>query len=167
VNAERQDGWHTRVDVDSGRVSWSKERWAVDSGRVRIEMRDTRPIKALLVGTTDAPGWLRLMPTIRELKGQLDLTASPDEFRLSAVQVDGRGTEVRAELMNTAGGHARCRLCQVRDPVGWVRFEVVRTALAVVWRQTMVSARGAFAVVDTGPGRTGGTGHAGGRGSGP
>ncbi|MCC7375952.1 MAG: hypothetical protein IT581_14945 [Verrucomicrobiales bacterium] len=103
LSRERQEGWHTRVDVDSGRVSWSKERWAVEDARLRIDMRDTRPVKALLVGAPDSPGWLRLMPTIRDLKGQLNLQASPEEFRLNEARLDGRGTEVRAELTNSAG----------------------------------------------------------------
>lgn len=101
LSRERQEGWHTRVDVDSGGVSWSKDSWSVDDARLHLEMRDTRPVKALLVESADAPGWLRLMPTIRELAGRLRLAASPEGFQLSEVHLEGRGTEVRAELMST------------------------------------------------------------------
>ncbi|MBL9139974.1 MAG: hypothetical protein JNK85_29145 [Verrucomicrobiales bacterium] len=101
LSRERQEGWHTRMDVESGGVSWSKSTWAVEDAMLRFSMRDTRPVKALLVESGDAPSWLRLMPTIRELSGRVLLTASPEAFRLNQVHVEGRGTEVKAELMGT------------------------------------------------------------------
>lgn len=95
---DSQEGWHAVLGVPSGRLDLTNRSWNLTS-EFRIALRDTRPILAVLRNQPDAPNWLRLMPTIRQLEGTGRLEASRDRTRLSEFSLSGKATDFRAELL--------------------------------------------------------------------
>lgn len=98
LSRETQDGWHAILGIPEGRLDLTNQNWTLDS-RFRIELRDTRPILAVLRNQPDAPGWLRLMPTIKELVGDGHITTTRELTQLSGFNLRGKSTDFRAELL--------------------------------------------------------------------
>lgn len=96
VRADRQEGWFARLELAGGEILRGPP-W---QGRadVRLALRDTRPLLAVIRAGEDAPGWLGLLPTVRDLGGSAVLENAGHETLLRAVQFEGVGTEIRAEL---------------------------------------------------------------------
>ncbi|MCC6235000.1 MAG: hypothetical protein IT580_20320 [Verrucomicrobiales bacterium] len=92
------DPWHAHLTVPSGELSFaSSNQWAVEA-RIGISLRDTRPLVAVLTEQEAVPGWIRHLPTLRDLVGSASVHASPEISRLRDVRIDGANIEVRAEL---------------------------------------------------------------------
>ncbi len=95
---DRREGWHAKFAVPDGRLDLTNRNWRLDA-RFEVGLRDTRPILAILRSQPDAPGWLRLMPTLRELEGAGRIITSRDLTQLSDFSLSGKGAEFRAELL--------------------------------------------------------------------
>jgi hypothetical protein len=98
VSRDTQEGWHAVLGVPAGRLDLTEKNWSLDSS-FHIGLRDTRPILAVLRNQPDAPGWLRLMPTLRDLEGEGRISTTRDQTRLSEVNLRGKSTDFRAELL--------------------------------------------------------------------
>jgi len=98
LSRETQEGWHAALGLPEGRLDLTHKNWSLD-GRFQLGLRDTRPILAALRSQPDAPGWLRLMPTIKELEGEGRIATTRDLTRLSEVNLSGKSTDFRAELL--------------------------------------------------------------------
>ncbi|MFN0068371.1 MAG: hypothetical protein ACKVYV_12120 [Limisphaerales bacterium] len=96
LRADQQEGWFARLEIAGGELLRGDPPTA--RADVRLSLRDTRPLMAVLRAGDDAPGWLRLLPTVRNLGGGGVIEMREDETHLRALQLEGTGTEVRAEL---------------------------------------------------------------------
>lgn len=91
-----QQGWHARLVLDSAAVTTAPER--VVQGQLRYELQDTRPILALIRTQPDAPGWLGIVPSIRDVQGTLSLATSTNSVSLRDIDLRARGAELRGSL---------------------------------------------------------------------
>ncbi|MGE3308338.1 MAG: hypothetical protein AB7O66_00090 [Limisphaerales bacterium] len=102
IPRDTQEGWHATIAVPDGRLDLTNKSWRLD-GRFHLEMRDTRPVLAILRSQPDAPGWLRLMPTLRDIEGSGKIVTSRDLTQITDAALNGKSTEFRAELLLAPG----------------------------------------------------------------
>lgn len=96
LRAEREEGWFARFELAGAElVRGEPPSLRAD---VRVALRDTAPLVAVLRAEEDAPGWLRLLPTVRNIRGGGAVEIRDHETHLRAVQLEGDRTEIRAEL---------------------------------------------------------------------
>lgn len=96
LRAEREEGWFARFELAGAElVRGEPPSLRAD---VRVALRDTAPLVAVLRAEEDAPGWLRLLPTVRNIRGGGAVEIRDDETHLRAVQLEGDRTDIRAEL---------------------------------------------------------------------
>lgn len=98
VPRDTQEGWHAVLAIPAGQLDLTHTNWSLESS-FQVGLRDTRPILAVFRNQPDAPGWLRLMPTLRDLEGEGRITTTRDQTRLSEVSLRGKSTDFRAELL--------------------------------------------------------------------
>lgn len=96
LSAAQEEGWFARLDIAGGELRRG-DPWRARAD-VRLALRDTRPLVAVLRADDDAPGWLRLLPTVRNLAGSGVIENVGDETHLRGLQLRGDATEVRTEL---------------------------------------------------------------------
>jgi len=85
------NGWWARVEVAGGSVALTQPLAA--TGRVGVEMRDSRPILALFLEEKRRLQWLEKVLVIRDLRGEAEV-----EFSRSAVTVDHLTVRGREDL---------------------------------------------------------------------
>lgn len=95
---DRQEGWSAGITLEKGDLMIRDGKWSIDANAA-LAIRDTRPIIAVLRAQESAPGWLNAVPTIKDIRGRTAVAASPATLRLSDVDIEGKGTEVKAELL--------------------------------------------------------------------
>ncbi len=111
------EAWHARFGIPSAEIDiGSKGEWSM-AGEVSFAMRDTRPLVAVLVEQEAAPGWIRLMPTLRGLEGRARITAGPQLIVVRDAHVTGASVEMRAEL-ELSPGRTRGIVYAEYGPVG-------------------------------------------------
>ena len=93
---ETQAGWHARLAL--GNAFFTTKPAHVLDGTLEYDLRDTRPIMALLRQQPDSPGWLRFIPTIKDLHGTLLLTTTTNSVSLREIDLRGKGTEILGYL---------------------------------------------------------------------
>ncbi|HMO64333.1 MAG TPA: hypothetical protein PKE47_03755 [Verrucomicrobiota bacterium] len=96
LRPEQEEGWFARFDIAGGEIERGEPLKV--RADVRVALRDTRPLVAVLRADEDAPSWLRLLPTVRDLAGGGVVEIRGDETHLRAVQLEGDRTDIRAEL---------------------------------------------------------------------
>lgn len=96
LRADQEAGWFARFEL-AGAELVRGEPLSLRAD-TRVALRDTAPLVAVLRAEEDAPGWLRLLPTVRNLHGGGAVEIRDDETHLRAVQLEGDRTEIRAEL---------------------------------------------------------------------
>ncbi|MCP4664586.1 MAG: hypothetical protein GY856_55075 [bacterium] len=85
------NGWWARVDVAGGSVALTQPLAA--TGRVGVEMRDSRPILALFLEEKKRLQWLEKVLVIRDLRGEAEV-----QFSRSAVTLDHLTVRSRKDL---------------------------------------------------------------------
>jgi hypothetical protein len=103
LSPKRADGWHLTLRVREGEVAVSSNDWTMASV-LRVEMKDTRPILAVLGEQKDAPRWLWLAPTLRDVQGGAEVTLTPGIAEFRNVTLDAAATEMRAQLRAETNG---------------------------------------------------------------
>jgi hypothetical protein len=84
--------WFCDFEVERGEITFGRP-LAVD-GRFTVAMFDIRPIIALLKDLGKSPGWLFLVPNVKDVNGTLDLTFGADQTSVDHVTITGKGLEV-------------------------------------------------------------------------
>lgn len=71
--------------------------WRLDTP-LQIRMQDSSPILEALRSQPKPPSWLSWVPHIRDVSGTLELEATEKRLELRQISIQGRGTEIRAEI---------------------------------------------------------------------
>jgi hypothetical protein len=95
--------WFCDFAVERGEITFGRP-LTVD-GRFTVAMFDIRPIIALLRGIGKPPGWLFLVPNVKNVNGTLDLAFGADQTSLDQMTISGKGLEILGwlELRNKKG----------------------------------------------------------------
>ncbi len=94
---DTQMGWHASLVLGGDAIFTTKPSHLLE-GTLSYDLRDTRPIMALLRQQPEAPGWLRFIPTIKDLHGSLLLTTTANSVSLREINLRGKGTEILGYL---------------------------------------------------------------------
>jgi hypothetical protein len=84
--------WYCDVELQKGQVTFGKPLAA--DGQVRLKMYDTRPIVALLKEMGDPPGWLSLMPNVKDVDGTMGVDFGKERIAVDDVVLTGTKLEV-------------------------------------------------------------------------
>lgn len=103
LEVEHGREWQSSVRITEGHLVVTTNEWQVDSS-LAIALQDTEPIMVALRSRPDPPGWLSMVPTLRDLEGQTRLRLSPKTSRLEDLRFDGAATEIRGELETSTNG---------------------------------------------------------------
>jgi hypothetical protein len=97
LKESKGNGWWSEIRVDNGDIDMATD--GVIDASIGVDMRDTRPVMALLNPPPgESKGWRRMVPTIKEVSGEVDVTLGPGVTDLRRVEVDGKHTRVRAKM---------------------------------------------------------------------
>lgn len=84
--------WYCDVELRAGQIILGKPVEA--NGQVRLKMYDTRPIVAMLKEFGDPPGWLSLMPNVKDIDGTMEVTIGKDRTEVDDLVLTGKKLEV-------------------------------------------------------------------------
>jgi hypothetical protein len=84
--------WYGDVGIPRGTVVFGKP--IAVAGDITVKMADIRPVFALLREFKDTPGWLSLVPDVRDIDGRFTLDMSQGRTSLDEIGFTGQGLEV-------------------------------------------------------------------------
>jgi hypothetical protein len=116
----QQTGWHARFDLKKGRAIWTKPtRINLVAG---IEMKDTRPIVAILANHRGKHGWIEEILTVTNIKGEATMSVAQDQVVIPYAFVGSNNIDVGAKGIING---------DTRDGVFYVRFKTLDGILKV------------------------------------
>ncbi len=89
---EKLEAWYCDVELQKGHMTVGKPLSA--DGKVRLKIYDTRPIVALLKELGDPPGWLSLMPNVKDIDGTLGVDFDKERIAVDDLVLGGKKLEV-------------------------------------------------------------------------
>jgi len=89
---KKREAWYCEVALRQGNVTLAKPLEA--NGRVGLKMYDTRPIVAMLKELVDPPGWLKLMPNVKDIDGTLNVDFGEGRMAVDDLALTGKKLEV-------------------------------------------------------------------------
>ena len=89
---KKLDAWYCDVALQQGTVTFGRPMAA--DGQVGLKMYDTRPLVALLKEVGNPPGWLSLMPNVKDVDGTADLDFGKGFMELDNLVLNGKGLQV-------------------------------------------------------------------------
>jgi len=102
VASRRSDGWFGRVDIDRGAIELGDSTNIVAG--VGLDLLDTRPIVALLGDDEESPGWMGLVPNLKNLKGGVRVKVDAEGTTFRDLHLRGSATEMLGQLQVGTGG---------------------------------------------------------------
>lgn len=84
--------WWATVELAQGQAVLDRPLAA--SGSLRLKMRDSKPIIAVISELTDPPRWLSLVPTVTNVEGTMDVTYGASAMAADEVTVSGDSLEI-------------------------------------------------------------------------
>lgn len=88
---EKLDAWFCDIELQQGEITFGKPLAA--KGTINLKMHDTRPVTALLKKLGAGPGWLSMVPNIKNVDGSLDVDMQQDYLAFDDLSMDGDGFE--------------------------------------------------------------------------
>lgn len=98
-----QSDWNVKLDLEKGRVVWKKP--VSLQAEAGIEMKDTRPIVAMLANHREKHGWLEKMLTIENIQGEAVMNVAQDQIVIPYAFIGSDRFDVGAK--GTIGGQTR------------------------------------------------------------
>ncbi|MBE9547858.1 MAG: hypothetical protein IMF09_00510 [Proteobacteria bacterium] len=89
--------WHIRFDLNKGRTVWKKP--VRIQAQADIEMKDTRPIVAMVSNHRQKNGWLEKMLTIEDLKGEATFELANEQIIIPYAFIDSEKLDVGAKAI--------------------------------------------------------------------
>jgi hypothetical protein len=89
---EKLEAWYCDVELQQGYLTFGNPLEA--EGQVRLKMYDTRPIVAMLKDLGNPPGWLKLMPNIKDIDGTMEMDFGRGRIEVDDLVLAGKGLEV-------------------------------------------------------------------------
>jgi hypothetical protein len=115
-----QADWYARFDLKKGRAIWKKPmRIEVQAG---IEMKDTRPMVAIMSNQRGKHGWLEKILTVEDVKGEARMSMAQDQIVIPLAFAGSDDIDVGAKGIINA---------ETRDGVFYVRFKKLYGILKV------------------------------------
>jgi len=115
-----QAGWHARFDLKKGRAVWKKPtHLEVEAG---IEMKDTRPMVAIMANQRGKHGWIEKILTVEDVKGEAKMSIAQDKIVIPYAFFGSDDIDVGAKGIITAN---------TRNGVFYVRFKKLHGILKV------------------------------------
>ena len=99
LNAKKQaklDPWFGTVDIASGTVTFARP--MVARSEIRLAMRDSRPVVALIKTVANTPGWMKLIPNIENITATTDFATDTDGTAIEDLVLNGDHLEVLGSL---------------------------------------------------------------------
>ena len=93
---ETEGGWWGEIKVDKGDLIW-KEPMDIDA-EMKIKMRDTEPLIALLRDNKKKKSLLDKALTVKDLEGTLGIQTNEDNILLDPILINSKGLEVISKL---------------------------------------------------------------------
>ncbi len=91
-----KSGWWGEIEITKGDLMWSQP---IDIDAVmRIKMRDSEPLIALLRDTNKRKSLLDRVMTVKDVNGTLGIQTSADKILLDPILINGKGLEVISKL---------------------------------------------------------------------
>lgn len=90
------EGWFANIEVQRGAIELGGPTNL--SAEVRLELRDTRPLIALLRDDESSPAWLRLLPNLKDLQGGATVKIDANEMSIRDLRLRGTSAELLAQL---------------------------------------------------------------------
>jgi hypothetical protein len=100
VKSTRKEGWWADVEFVDGWLQLGSP--AEVDASVRFEMRDSRPLLAVFAPNQKTPLWVRLLPNVKDLKGEGDVDVLPGLVTVDRLSITGRKTELFGRLRLSA-----------------------------------------------------------------
>jgi len=89
---KKLEAWYCEVELEKGNVTLGKP--LVANGQVGLKMYDTRPIVAMLKEIGDPPGWLKLMPNVKDIDGTMNVDFGEGRMAVDDLALTGKKLEV-------------------------------------------------------------------------
>jgi hypothetical protein len=88
--------WFCAVDLRRGVVTIGRPMSA--DAAVGLTMFDTRPLVGLMSDIGDPPGWLKLMPNVKDIDGRMNLRFGPGFVEIDDLDLTGKKLHVRGDV---------------------------------------------------------------------